>query len=85
MMNTPTLVQKRCDYSNVLHDDGMSNGVMALQAGLPPLDFSPLTGRGRRAYIAGIHAALSRDYRPLAAMFGRVIARSQRRAASSAR
>lgn len=59
--------------------------LMALQAGLPPLDFSPLTGRGRPTYIAGIHAALGREYRPLAAMFGRVIARSQRRAASSAR
>ena len=58
--------------------------LMALQAGLPPLDFSPLAGRGRRAYIAGIHAALGRDYRPLAAMFRRVIARSRRRAASSA-
>ena len=26
--------------------------LMALQAGLPPLDFSPLAGRGRPAYIA---------------------------------
>lgn len=59
--------------------------LMALQAGLPPLDFSPLAGRGRRAYIAAIHAALGRDYGPLTAMFGRVIARSRRRAASSAR
>lgn len=59
--------------------------LMALQAGLPPLDFSPLTGRGRRAYVAGIHAALGGDYGPLAAMFRRVIARSRRRAASSAR
>lgn len=59
--------------------------LMALQAGLPPLDFSPLAGRGRRAYIAGIHAAVGRDYRPLAVMFGRVIARSRRRAASSVR
>jgi len=58
---------------------------MALQAGLPPLDFSPLAGMGHRAYIAGIHAALDRDYRPLAALFGRAIARSRRRAASSAR
>ncbi len=53
--------------------------LMALQAGLPPLDFSPLAGRGCRAYIAGIHAAVGRDYRPLAVMFGRVIARSRRR------
>lgn len=59
--------------------------LMALQAGLPPLDFGPLTGRGRRGYIAGIHAALGGNYRPLAAMFRRVIARSRRRAASSAR
>lgn len=58
--------------------------LMALQAGLPPLDFSPLAGRGRRAYIAGIHAAVGGDYAPLAAMFRRVIARSRRRAASSA-
>jgi hypothetical protein len=27
---------------------------MALQAGLSQLDFSPLAGRGKRAYIAGI-------------------------------
>jgi len=59
--------------------------LMALQAGLPPLDFSPLAGPGRRVYIAAIHAAVGRDYGPLAAMFGRVIARSRRRAASSTR
>ena len=57
--------------------------LMALQAGLPPLDFSPLTGRGKRAYIAGIHAAMGGNYVPLAAMFARVIERSRRRAASS--
>jgi len=59
--------------------------LMALQAGLPPLDFSPLAGRGKRAYVAGIHAAVGRDYAPLAAMFIRVIERSRRLAASSAR
>jgi cell filamentation protein len=59
--------------------------LMALQAGRPPLDFSPLAGRGRPAYIAAIQAAMGRDYGPLTAMFGRVIARSPRRAASSAR
>jgi cell filamentation protein len=58
--------------------------LMALQAGLPPLDFAPLAGRGRRAYIAGIHAAAGGDNAPLAAMFKRVIDRSRRRAASSA-
>lgn len=59
--------------------------LMALQAGLPPLDFAPLAGRGRRAYIGGIHTAVSGNYVPLAAMFGRVIERSRRRAVSSAR
>jgi cell filamentation protein len=59
--------------------------LMALQAGLPPLDFSPLTGAGKRAYIAGIHAAVARNYAPLTAMFLRVIERSRRRAVSSAR
>jgi cell filamentation protein len=58
--------------------------LMALQAGLPPLDFGALTGRGRQRYIAGIHAALGRDYGPLAAVFARVISRSLRRAAASA-
>lgn len=57
--------------------------LMALQAGLPALDFKPMLGRGRTAYIAGIHAALGRDYAPLAAVFQRVIANSRRRAAAS--
>ena len=57
--------------------------LMALQAGLPPLDFSPLTGRGKAAYIAGIRAAVGREYAPLTAMFARVIELSRRRAASS--
>lgn len=59
--------------------------LMALQAGLPPLDFSPLLGRSRAQYIAGIHAALDRNYAPLTATFARVISRSRRRVASSAR
>jgi cell filamentation protein len=57
--------------------------LMALQSGLPPLDFSPMTGRGKRSYIAGIHAAMNRDYAPLTATMARVIDRSKRRAASS--
>ena len=57
--------------------------LMGLQAGLPPLDFSPLEGRGKARYIAGIHAALDRDYAPLAETFLRVIARTWKRAASN--
>ena len=57
--------------------------LMALQAGLPPLDFSPMLGRGRRVYIGAIHAAMDRDYRPLAAVFEKIIVRSKQRAAAN--
>lgn len=57
--------------------------LMGLQAGLPPLDFSPLDGRGKRRYISGIHAALDRDYLPLTEIFGKVIERTLKRGASS--
>lgn len=59
--------------------------LMALQAGLPPLDFSPLAGTGKRAYITGIHAAMGRNYAPLAALFAAVIGRTKRRVASRMR
>ena len=59
--------------------------LMGLQAGLPPLDFSPLDGRGRNLYIAGIQAALDRDYGTLNWLFERVIARTRRNASSSRR
>ena len=52
--------------------------LMAAQAGLPPLNFSALLGRGKARYIGGIHAALGRDYEPLTALFGRVIAQTLR-------
>lgn len=43
--------------------------LMALQADLPPLDFSPFARRGKRAYIAAIHAAMGKDYAPLRRLF----------------
>ena len=58
---------------------------MALQAGLPPFDFSPMLGRGRRIDIGGIHAAMGRNYRPLAAVFEKIIALSKQRAAANTR
>lgn len=58
---------------------------MGLQAGLPPLDFSTLEGRGRERYFAGIRAAIGRDYAPLAETFFRVISRTWKRAASNER
>lgn len=59
--------------------------LMALQANLPPLDFSPIAGRGKRAYIVAIHAALGADYTPLTKLFQKIIDRSQRLVASSIR
>lgn len=56
--------------------------LMGLQAGLPPLDFSPLDGHGKRRYIAGIHAALGNDYSLLEGMFRRVIDRTRKTASS---
>lgn len=47
--------------------------LMGLQAGLPPLDFTPLSGRRRPTYIAAIHAAIGRNYQPLTRLFERVI------------
>ena len=52
---------------------------MALQAGLPILDFRPMYDNGTVAYIAGIHAALNSDYRPMQAVFIKVIAAARRR------
>lgn len=52
--------------------------LMALQAGLPLLDFGPLAGRGRPAYFAAIRAAFGKDYRPLEARFRAVIDRTLR-------
>lgn len=57
--------------------------LMASQAGLPLLDFNPFSGKGKRAYIAAIHAAMGMDYEPLTRLFVRTIDRSERRAASS--
>lgn len=58
--------------------------LMGLQAGLPPLDFSPMDGRGKRRYIEAIHAALGRDYAPITRVFSAVIARTQGTSGTSA-
>ncbi|HRQ66272.1 MAG TPA: Fic family protein [Xanthomonadaceae bacterium] len=52
--------------------------LMALQAGWPPLDFSPLSGRGRTVYFAAIRSAVRHDFAPLQKCFSRVLARTLR-------
>ena len=59
------------------------NTLMALQAGLPVLDFDGLRGRAKQGYIAAIHAAVGCDYAPLERVFANVVRRSRRTATSS--
>lgn len=47
--------------------------LMALQSGLPPLDFSYMTGKGKKEYIKAIHAGVKRDYKPMAKVFTSVL------------
>lgn len=50
--------------------------LMALQAGLPPLDFTLIAGRARNAYFAAIQAGLDRNYEPMAELFSGIIDRT---------
>ena len=52
--------------------------LMALQAGLPPLDFGGIRGAAKQRYFAAIQAAIARDYAPIAAVFRSVIATTLR-------
>lgn len=47
--------------------------LMALQAGLPPLDFSELQGAKREEYFAAVRAGMDRNYRPMERIFTEVI------------
>ena len=46
---------------------------MALQAGLPSLDFSSLKGRKKREYFAAIQEGLDRNYGLMKEIFSDVI------------
>lgn len=52
--------------------------LMALQAGLPPLDFNGIKGEKRQEYVAAIHAGLDNNYEPMEKIFGAVIHRTLR-------
>ena len=52
--------------------------LMALQAGLPLLDFSGITGKSKQAYFIAVQAGLGRDYEPMKNIFKKVVARSER-------
>ena len=49
---------------------------MALQAGMPLLDFSGIRGQKRDAYFRVAQAAMSRDYEPMKVIFRTVLRKS---------
>ena len=50
--------------------------LMALQAGLPLLSFSAITGKQRQAYFAAVRAGMGRNYAPMVKIFRQVVAAS---------
>jgi cell filamentation protein len=53
--------------------------LMALQSGLPPLDFGGITGRKRLEYFAAVRAGMDRNYKPMIKVFNDVIRRTLKR------
>lgn len=49
------------------------SSLMALQAGLPLLDFSTIEGEKKEAYFAAVRAVLERDYKPMGKIFEEII------------
>lgn len=50
--------------------------LMALQAGMPLLDFSGIRGQKRDAYFRAVQAAMRRDYEPMKTVFRAVLRKS---------
>jgi cell filamentation protein len=51
--------------------------MMALQAGLPLLDFSVIAGTSKNTYIAAIQAGLDKHYAPMESLLGEIIEQSR--------
>jgi len=51
-------------------------GFMAMQAGLPMLDFSFLAGKHFKYYVSAIHAGLDNNYEPMKKIFRVVVERT---------
>ena len=52
--------------------------LMALQAGLPTLDFGGIRGRKRKEYFTAVQTSLSQDYGPMERIFSAAIFRTRR-------
>lgn len=53
------------------------SSLMALQAGLPLLDFSSIKGKKREEYFAAVQASMGGDYEPMREIFRRVVQASR--------
>ncbi len=47
--------------------------LMALQAGLPLLDFGLVAGEGKETYFAAVQAGLDKKYKPMEQLFAEII------------
>ncbi|HOD29489.1 MAG TPA: Fic family protein [Syntrophales bacterium] len=56
----------------------MLASLMALQAGLPPLDFGGVKGGKKQEYFTAVQSGLDRNYEPMEKIFGGVIERTLR-------
>lgn len=56
----------------------MLAALMALQAGLPPLDFRDMIGKGMTEYIKAIQAGMERNYEPMEKVFVAVMRKTLR-------
>jgi cell filamentation protein len=52
--------------------------LMALQAGLPLLDFTDIDGEKKDEYFAAVRAGINRDYKPMGKVFSEVISLSEK-------
>ncbi len=50
--------------------------LMALQAGLPLLDFGSISGEKKEAYFAAVQAGLDKNYKPMEQLIAEIIERS---------
>ena len=50
--------------------------LMALQAGLPLLDFGVIAGEKKAAYFAAVQAGMDKNYQPMERLFAEIIERS---------
>jgi cell filamentation protein len=49
---------------------------MALQAKLPPLDFTAIKGKKKQEYFEAVQAGMGRNYKPMEKIFREVIDRT---------